>query len=249
MNDWFSTWFNSPYYHTLYFNRDDIEADRFIRNISRRVTFSKEDNILDLPCGRGRHSFAMAKYFDGCVTGVDISPNSVSYASENYRSPNLHFEVGDMRTFFNKNRYSALFNLFTSFGYFETASENQNLLRHFSSLLKTNGILVLDYLNCFTSLLRLGKSKKKQRHSFDQGSLVFKTTKYRDRERIIKDIEISHQGEIHNFSESLQIIDVQQMLDMLRLSGLEVIDIFGDYQLSPYKKDVSDRMIFWAVKR
>jgi len=27
---WFKDWFNSPYYHQLYFNRDDKEAEAFI---------------------------------------------------------------------------------------------------------------------------------------------------------------------------------------------------------------------------
>jgi len=31
--EWYKAWFNSPFYHKLYFQRDESEAQRFINNL------------------------------------------------------------------------------------------------------------------------------------------------------------------------------------------------------------------------
>ena len=52
-----------------------------------------------------------------------------------------------MRLPFRVNYFDLVFNFFTSFGYFETARENDNALRTLKNALRPGGRLVLDYLN------------------------------------------------------------------------------------------------------
>ena len=54
--DWFTDWFNTSYYHTLYKERNDVEAQLFMRNITEILSLDTTTHILDLPCGKGRHS-------------------------------------------------------------------------------------------------------------------------------------------------------------------------------------------------
>ena len=54
--EWFETWFDSEYYHKLYKNRDDKEVEQFINNLINNLQLNLEANILDLACGKGRHS-------------------------------------------------------------------------------------------------------------------------------------------------------------------------------------------------
>ena len=54
--DWFTDWFNTPYYHILYKDRNDVEAQQFIINITQFLPLSDNALLLDLPCGKGRHS-------------------------------------------------------------------------------------------------------------------------------------------------------------------------------------------------
>src|SRR5215213_5123663 len=55
-NQWFRQWFDSPYYHKLYFNRDEREAAAFINRLANRLHAAPGSFMLDVACGRGRHS-------------------------------------------------------------------------------------------------------------------------------------------------------------------------------------------------
>ena len=53
---WFSTWFDSPYYHILYDQRDENEASAFIKAIQQKLKTPKNTLVLDAACGQGRHA-------------------------------------------------------------------------------------------------------------------------------------------------------------------------------------------------
>ena len=58
---WFENWFDSPYYHILYQNRNDDEAKFFIDNLCAYLKPSLNDTLLDVACGRGRHAIYLNK--------------------------------------------------------------------------------------------------------------------------------------------------------------------------------------------
>ena len=92
---WFKDWFNSPYYHQLYFKRDEAEAKKFINKLIEHLQPAKESFMLDIACGRGRHSRILAAMgFD--VTGIDFAAESIKEAKK-FETENLHFFVHDMR--------------------------------------------------------------------------------------------------------------------------------------------------------
>ena len=119
---WFKDWFNSPYYHQLYFKRDDKEAEAFIDKLINYLKPPAGSTMLDVACGKGRHSLQLAnKDFD--VTGIDLSDDSINEALQ-YQNDKLHFYKHDMRLPFWINYYDYAFNFFTSFGYFKTKREH-----------------------------------------------------------------------------------------------------------------------------
>src|ERR1700720_4098584 len=94
-SDWFREWFDSPYYHQLYFERDEKEASAFINRLLSALHPPPDSRILDLACGRGRHSLIFAgKGVD--VTGIALSARSIAYARQ-FEKDNLHFYQHDMR--------------------------------------------------------------------------------------------------------------------------------------------------------
>src|SRR3990170_4634858 len=60
--------------------------------------FVKGKKVLDIACGVGYGSM-MLKEVASFVVGVDISDDNILYASEFYKSDNLKFEKGDIRTY------------------------------------------------------------------------------------------------------------------------------------------------------
>ena len=121
MADWFEDWFDSKYYHILYKHRDYQEAQSFIDKLVDYLQLNEEQKILDLACGKGRHSIYLNKKgLD--VMGVDLSPESIKHASQ-FENPKLKFEVCDMRDVVKPDYFDIVLNLFTSFGYFEDEAD------------------------------------------------------------------------------------------------------------------------------
>ena len=93
-NQWYTSWFDTPFYHILYKERNDEEAKLFIDNITNYLNIPKKAKVLDLACGKGRHS----KYLNSLdydVTGVDLSSNNIAYANQ-FANETLRFKVHNM---------------------------------------------------------------------------------------------------------------------------------------------------------
>ena len=118
--NWFASWFDTPYYHILYKERNYREAQIFMDNLTHYLNLPEKAKVLDLACGKGRHAIYLNQLgFE--VIGADLSENSIAEASKNSNS-SLQFQVHDMREKFD-DQFDAIFNLFTSFGYFDDLAE------------------------------------------------------------------------------------------------------------------------------
>src|SRR5947207_11134807 len=107
--EWFRSWFDSPYYHILYDNRNDDEAKFFIDNLLKHFSFTTKTKILDAGCGRGRHAvYLNKKGFN--VTGFDLSKSNIEHNKKS-ECKTLHFFVHDMRNVFRENNFECVLNL------------------------------------------------------------------------------------------------------------------------------------------
>ena len=94
-NTWYSSWFDTPYYHILYKDRNYREAQLFMDNLTHYLNLPEKAKVLDLACGKGRHAIYLNQLgFD--VVGADLSENSIAEASKN-SNDTLHFVVHDKR--------------------------------------------------------------------------------------------------------------------------------------------------------
>jgi SAM-dependent methyltransferase len=241
-SEWFKDWFNSPYYHILYKNRSFVEADLFISNLANYFSFKKEDIILDLGCGKGRHSFSLNKYAER-VIGLDLASESIKEANAikgNALYPD--FRVGDMRSFQIEFKFDYILNLFTSFGYFDSLVDNQNVIDTVAKHLEEEGIFVMDYLN---------SEKVRQNGPSEEVKVIdgieFQLKKTLDANFVYKNIEFEINSKKYNFTERVQLFEIESLQKMFEKSSFSVIENFGDYNLNPYFKD-SDRMILVGKK-
>jgi len=240
--EWFGEWFNSPYYHILYRDRDYKEAQKFIDKVVDYFQLSAEDKILDLACGKGRHSIYLnEKGFN--VVGVDLSEQNVNYANQ-YANIRLQFAKHDMREVFREGAFDYVLNMFTSFGYFDAQKENQAAISAIEKGLKPGGSLLLDFLNPYKVVNNLVPEEVK---TID--GIEFHITKHLSIDNyIVKDIRFEDQGKPHHHQERVKAIRRLEFLNFFESAGLDVLEVFGDYQLNPYDCDVSDRMIFIVNK-
>lgn len=236
--DWFTEWFNTPYYHILYKDRNDVDAQLFMKNITSFLSLSKKAHILDLPCGKGRHSVFLNS-LGYTVTGGDLAENSIKIAKE-YENDTLHFKVHDMRKPFN-NKYDAVFNLFTSFGYFEDDNEDILILKNIKNGLKHDGYFVFDFLNANFVKNNLVKKEVKV-----VDKIAFNITREISNGFIFKNITFFADGKNHSFTEKVKYLDLKKMETYFTKVGFKIINTFGDYSLNTFNTETSNRLIIVA---
>ena len=74
--EWFESWFDTPYYHLLYQDRNDREAQLFIDRLLGYLQVSGDMRMLDVACGKGRHAIYMNRQGFN-VTGIDLSEQNM----------------------------------------------------------------------------------------------------------------------------------------------------------------------------
>ncbi|WP_428329188.1 SAM-dependent methyltransferase [Mucilaginibacter sp.] len=238
---WFHTWFNSPYYHLLYNKRNDEEARHFINNLCSYLPQQSGSKLLDIACGRGRHAIYLNKNGYN-VTGIDLSIANIQYARQ-FESESLHFYVHDMRQLFYRNYFDVAFNLFTSFGYFETDYEHIDALKAFNKALKPGGLLVLDFFNSRKVIDTLVPDSIKTVNGID-----FNIHKEIKKQKIIKTIAFEDKGENYTFNEMVSAFTMTDFERFFYASDFEITDTFGSYSLEQFDINNSDRLIFICKK-
>ena len=242
-HDWFENWFDSPYYHKLYFERDKQEASAFIEKLVNHLKPPVPSMMLDVACGKGRHSRQLASY-GHTVTGIDLSEQSINEAlfTSNDR---LNFYRHDMRLPFWINYFDYAFNFFTSFGYFRTQRENDNAIRTIATALKKNGVFVMDYLNThFSEDHLIHKSEK------TVDDVQFIITKWFDEDFFYKKIEVMDEmlTEPLVYNEKVAKFTLGDFTDMFAYQGLQIQEVYGDYDFGRYDVKKSNRLIMIAKK-
>lgn len=233
--EWFALWFNTNYYHILYSHRDYTEAQEFMKNLIDFLKLRKDDLLLDLGCGKGRHSIYLnSSGFN--VVGADLSKNSIQQAKQ-FENERLKFIEHDMRNPFNR-KYNAILNLFTSFGFFEEDTEDIKILQNIKNGLKTNGIAIIDFMNVKKVIANLVLEESKT----IQG-ITFTISRYIKNGFIVKEINFNADGRQHTYFEKVKILDLEKIKLYLNSVDFKIKHTFGNYQLESFNEITSDRLI------
>lgn len=197
--------------------------------------------VLDIACGKGRHSIYLNKKgYD--VTGIDLSKQSIEHCKQ-FENATLKFYEHDMRNNFQTNWYDVALNLFTSFGYFENENDNLLALQSAANAVKEKGIVVLDFFNPEIIKLDIPIFISKT-----VDGITFRITKQIENGFIKKRIEFTDKGKDFLFTESVQLISLDKFETYFEKSGLTILNTFGNYSLEEYSPKESQRLIFVAQK-
>lgn len=237
---WYETWFDTPYYHILYKDRDYSEAENFITLLMEELQIPKNSKIIDLACGKGRHSVFLNK-MGYQVLGLDLSKESIHH-NKQFENETLHFEVHDMRNpiFLNvtDKKSDAVFNLFTSFGYFADDEDDKKVFRSVNEALNENGWFVLDFLN-----EKWVRNTLEKYYFVTKENIDFHIKKRIENRHVIKDILFEHDGKDHHFFEDVKLTTLDEIGKYAAEFGFERVKIFGDYNLGVFDLETSPRCI------
>jgi SAM-dependent methyltransferase len=238
---WFEAWFDSPYYHLLYKNRNEEEAQFFIDNLVKKLNLNKGAKVLDLACGKGRHAIHLNSLgYD--VTGIDLSEESINIARK-AENETLAFFVHDMRELYWSNHFDGILNLFTSFGYFDDENDNLKTLQSVYDSLKPGGVFVIDFFN----------AAKVERELVAAEIVTADDTEFHISRQIkdgyiVKDIEVRKGGTVHRFMEKVQLLQKENFQKWFTSTGFEITNVWGDYSLNAFNPETSPRLIITVKK-
>ena len=234
-NNWFASWFDTPYYHILYKDRNNDEAQLFMDTITNYLNLPEKAKILDLACGKGRHSIYLNQLGYN-VTGADLSENSIAEAKK-AENETLHFVEHDMRKPFEE-KFDAIFNLFTSFGYFENEEDNFTTLVAIKDSLSEYGFAVIDFMNVNQVIPNLIPNEIKTVQGID-----FHIKRFHIDGHIYKEIDFEENGEKFHFTEKVRAFTLEDFENLMEKAGIFLLDVFGDYKLKKFHKTESERLI------
>lgn len=150
-SEWWKTLFNSLYLKT---DGDVVENDTNTKAevdvLIDSLKLKKDDRVLDVCCGQGRHSLELGRRGFKYVSGVDRSRYLVRLARKRAANEKLsvQFSEGDARKLrLPQSSHDAIYLMGNSFGYFENEQDDLEVLEAIKNILKSKGKLALDIVN------------------------------------------------------------------------------------------------------
>lgn len=233
--NWFSNWFCSPYYSILYTERNEEEAQHFLDNLLNYINLDEQSSILDVACGKGRHSIYLNS-LGYHVSGIDLSKNSIAEAKK-HENQLLFFEEFDMRNPYPKT-FDLVLNLFTSFGYFDNDFEHKKALENLKNSINEYGLGVIDFMNTPYVLANLVTEETKTIQNID-----FHIKRYEKEGYICKEISFTDQEKDYFFTEKVRAFTLADFEQFFAELDMYILDVFGNYKLQKYYPNQSERMI------
>ncbi|RXK85176.1 class I SAM-dependent methyltransferase [Chlorobaculum sp. 24CR] len=242
--EWFEEWFDHPLYLKVYHHRDAEEADRCVRTILDLTGIDPAQqppiSVLDVACGAGRHALAFARA--GLrVTANDLSSYLLDQSREQATAEGIEMEFSrqDMRAIRFERCFDLVAQLFSSFGYFESAEEDRQVIASVASLLKPSGWYVLDLIN--PAQLNHNFKPRTERNA---GTLSIIEERTLSESHVTKRITLCDEhGKEHSFSESVRLYSPDKAKSLLESGGFRIEQIVGNYDSSAFDEATSPRMM------
>ncbi|MBL0131474.1 MAG: class I SAM-dependent methyltransferase [Chitinophagaceae bacterium] len=240
---WYKDWFNSSFYHKLYFERDEKEAEAFIKKLIEHLKPLPGSRMLDVACGKGRHSKTLASLGFN-VTGIDISVDSISYAKQ-FENDNLEFFVHDMRLPAWGSYFDYAFN-FLPVLVILNPEEHDDAIRTIARSLKPGGLFVIDYLNIHYDENHIVHSEEKA-----VNGTSYRILRWHDESHFFKKIVVDDPSITQPlvYTEKVAKFTLGDFTDMLAFQDMQVQEVFGDYQFHKYHVKETPRLIIIARKK
>lgn len=192
-----------------------------------KLAGAEPQSVLDLCCGPGRHSVPFAKRgFQ--VTGVDRSPFLLHKAREYAAAENVDVEwiEHDMRTFRRRECFDLVINLFTAFGYFDDAAENQAVLGNVFESLRPGGTFVIDTLGKETLARTFQPTVADEVPG--AGLMIQRCTVCDDWSRVASEWLTIRDGTVRTHRFRHWLYSGRELKEVLRTAGFAEVQLFGN---------------------
>lgn len=217
----------------------------YVKNISHART------VLDAGCGIGRIAVELAGLgLD--VTGVDIIQSELDAAAESAEAEGVPLKLikADLRAFSESEKYDSVINLYTSFGYCDTEEEDMRILLNMANAVKKGGTFIMECTSRETAILYFTKGEEFERAGYKVATdfdvvgawegLRSHWALYSPDVDLLKDSDVKPLVD-HCFVQRLY--PAAFLRDKLKEFGLKQVDVYGDFDKSPYDQHARTMVI------
>ena len=246
---WYVDFFRSDYLNVYGHMFTEERAEKESAFVARTLDLKPGASVLDLCCGQGRHSVQLAKR-GFKVTGLDLNAEYLDLASKAAEAAKVKIETvaGDMREIPFENKFDAIVNMYSSFGYLESEAEDLKVLESAVKALKAGGRLLLDMLNREWAI---DNYIQNDWHTGADGTLYVER---RDLDLATSRMHVhfivvdSEGGRRESIGHIIRLYTLTEMTRLLERVGMRVTAVFGGFEGEDYGI-VTRRMIIVAKKR
>lgn len=186
----------SNYYDKIYKEKDYEKEAIFIKNVIKKYSQLKVEDILSLGCGTASHDIILAK--NGFkILGVDMSKKMIEIAEQKAKKErvDIRFKIADIMNFNISAKFDFAMAMFNIAGYMTENDKMEKMLKNVSKSLKNNALFVFD---CWygPAVLKDRPSDRVKEFDYNGKKITRKTSQKLDIEKSIIDIdfELSENG-------------------------------------------------------
>jgi len=227
-------------YPVMFPEKRFADADKQIEKVLA-LTKPTGKSVLDLCCGPGRCSIALAKRgFQ--VTGVDRTSYLLRKAQAKARAAHVRLELvqKDMRDFARPDSFALVLSMFTSFGYFDNKQEDLTVLENMFSSLQPGGACLIEVLGK-ERLARILQATTSM--DLPDGTTVVERHKIIDDwTRVRNEWLVIRNSRVKSFKFHHTIYSGQELRDRMERVGFAAVKLHGNLDGDEYGPD-AERLI------
>jgi SAM-dependent methyltransferase len=248
-SEWWSKIFNEDYIKTYIDITTPKKTKKQVDFLIKKLTLTKNQYILDLACGQGRHSLELARRGFKNVTGFDFSKQLLAIAQKQNAKEKLtvRFIKGDIRNLPFKGSFDVILNLFTSFGYFAKESDHSLVLQQVAQSLKENGLFFLDIKNPVHAQKQLDKSGQYLSKIVSNGFFIHSKNKVKGK-RWVQRLQWTENNKQKLLESSVRMFSCSEIKSLLNKANLIPQKIWGSYRGELFKENSSPRLLILSKK-
>lgn len=248
-NEWWLGFFDDNWKRLGFDSIDAEQTGKETDFIVKALDLKPDQKVLDLACGVGRHSLELARRGFRHVTGLDFTQAYLKEATLKAKHEGLKVEFvhGDMKDLpFADSSFDAVYNFYTSFGYFANELDNERVIKEVARVLKPGGRFLLDVVHR-DYIVRNFQARGWSEHD---GEFVLEERRF-DLATSRNECTWLYVGKRGRTERpvSLRMYSLHELVSMFERAGLEFAEAWGTLDFEPLTWDHFRQKLLAVKKR
>lgn len=219
----------AKYYDIFYSKKNYVKEVKFLKKF-----INSDDEIIDIGCGTGIHASLLEKEIKR-VDGLDLNEEMLEIAKTRFNG-NLYIQ--NMLNINIDKKYDVIISMFAVINHLKNTNELESVLLNLKKILKDNGLIILDLHNPKESGSKIDIVNNMKR------TMTWKIENTIESTEIVYEID----NEVYKDNHVFKIFTIEEIKETCNKTGLEVIDVYENYDITQ-KGDANSKNLQFIIKK